>query len=126
MSSEDELLAKLRLDEELALQRAARLVEFMRAVFENEAQLLRISDPEEVIMRGFHFRMTTPTLAIERPDDVEILQVPSGTSVTVISDPVPDSILVDVDWNGRRVMMFTRDLLERAERVPERAGAPGN
>src|SRR5580698_268442 len=85
MSAEDELLAKLRLDEELALQRAARLLEFMRAVFENEAQLLRISEPEEVIMRGYHFRITTPTLAIERPDDVEILQVPSGTSVTVVS-----------------------------------------
>ena len=50
MSAEDELLDNLRLHGELALERAARLVEFMRAVFENEAQLLRISNPE-VIMR---------------------------------------------------------------------------
>jgi hypothetical protein len=123
MSAEDELLERLRLDGELALQRAKRLLEFMRAVFENEAQILRISEPEEVIMRGYHFRMTTPTLAIERPDDVKILQIPVGTSVTVVGDPGADSILVDVEWDGRRVMMFTRDLLERAERIHERAGA---
>ncbi len=126
MRAEDELVQRLRLDDELALQRAARLVEFMRAVFENEAQLLRMSDPEKVIMRGYHFRMTTPTLAIEQPDDVRELQIPVGTSVTVVGEPVTGSILVDVEWNGRRVMMFTRDLLERAERIHERAGAQGN
>ena len=67
-------------------------------------------------MRGYQYRMTTPTIAIERPDDLKILQIPMGTSVTVVDDST-GSILVDVEWNGRRVMMFTRDLLERAERV---------
>jgi hypothetical protein len=72
-------------------------------------------------MRGYQFRMTTPTVAIENPNDPRILQVPIGTSVTVIGGPATGSSVVDVEWDGRRVMMFTRDLLERAERIHERA-----
>ena len=71
-------------------------------------------------MRGKCFRIKTPTVAIERRDDeTRLLQVPSNAAVTVIGGLADSNRLVDVEWDGRTVMMFTRDLLERCEPIPE-------
>ena len=64
------------------------------------------------------FRMKTLTVAIERHGaDTKLLQIPAETAVIVLGELSESNRLVDVDWNGRIVMMFTRDLLERAERI---------
>ena len=67
-------------------------------------------------MAGCQFKMTTPTIAVERPDDMTVLQVPAGASVTVLGQ-LRGNRLVDVNWEGRSVMMFGRDLHEHAERI---------
>ena len=67
-------------------------------------------------MAGCQFKMTTPTIAVERPDDMTVLQVPAGASVTVLGQLLGNR-LVDVNWEGRSVMMFGRDLHEHAERI---------
>jgi hypothetical protein len=67
-------------------------------------------------MPGYQFKMTTPTIAVERPDDMVVLQVPAGASVTVLGQLLGNR-LVNVNWEGRPVMMFGRDLHEHAERM---------
>ncbi|MGD1096007.1 MAG: hypothetical protein ABSB35_28945 [Bryobacteraceae bacterium] len=67
-------------------------------------------------MPGYQFKMTTATIAVERPDDMTVFQVPAGASVTVLGQLLGNR-LVDVNWEGRSVMMFGRDLHEHAERI---------
>ena len=40
-------------------------------------------------MRGYQFRMRTPTVAIESPNDLKILQVPVGASGTPSPKRIP-------------------------------------
>jgi hypothetical protein len=67
-------------------------------------------------MPGYQFRMTTPAIAVEHPDDMTVLQVPAGASVTVFGQLLGNR-LMDVIWEGRSVKMFARELHEHAERI---------
>ena len=69
-------------------------------------------------MRGQRFRITTPTLAIMDNDGQKIpLTVPAGSEITVVGGPLDGSRLLDVEWAGKTVMMFTNDIRERGERL---------
>ena len=64
------------------------------------------------------FRIKTPTLAIcERQGRRETMYVPTGDIVVVVNGPLDGTRLVDVEWNGAKVMMFTIDLRERADLI---------
>ena len=68
------------------------------------------------------FQMLISTLAIVVIDAHNtVMYVPMGDIVTVSHGPLNGGRLVDVEWNGRTVMMFASDLRERASLVQEAA-----
>jgi hypothetical protein len=87
---------------------------------------------------GERYLLKSPTLAIASQDaqnrpvtkySVRLLGsstelIPLGAVVRVMDSPLMDSPLdgnrlVDVDWDGRTVMMFTTDIRERCERLDD-------
>lgn len=45
------------------------------------------------------------------------VSIPKGAIVTVLADPVDGQRMVDVEWNGKTLMVFAQDLRDRADRV---------
>jgi hypothetical protein len=43
--------------------------------------------------------------------------VPKNAIVTIKAGPLDGTRLIDVEWDGQLVMMFTVDLRERGERI---------
>jgi hypothetical protein len=72
-------------------------------------------------MKGERYRVDTPTLAIlSLPNGKRIAQtVPKGAVVTVVNGPLDGTRLVDVEWDGKTVMMFTIDLRERGTLISQ-------
>ncbi len=69
-------------------------------------------------MRGQSYRLKTPTLAILEQDGSRLpMMVPRDGIVKVTAGPLDGNRLVDVEWDGRTLMMFTIDLRERGEPV---------
>jgi hypothetical protein len=65
-----------------------------------------------------HFRITNPTIALFQEDGRHVAHtVPQGAIIRVDSAAFDGDKLVDVVWDGKRVMMFTQDLRSRAEAV---------
>lgn len=89
-------------------------------------------------MPGGRYLLKSPTLAIASQDDmdrpvtkysVRLLGsstelIPFGAVVRVINGPLDGNRLVDVDWEGKTVMMFTTDLRERCERLDDDGPPP--
>jgi hypothetical protein len=74
-------------------------------------------------MRGCRFRLKTRILALERPEgQTSAVYLHPGDVIKVIDDPSNGDALIDVEWSGRTVMMFYRDLLENGEQVSDAAG----
>jgi hypothetical protein len=75
-------------------------------------------------MQGECYRVGTPTLAIlSLPNGKRIPRtVPKGAIVTVLNGPLDGTRLVDVEWDGQMVMMFTVDLRERGTLIKQ--GSP--
>jgi hypothetical protein len=74
-------------------------------------------------MKGERYRVDTPTLAIlSLPNGKRIPRtVPKGAIVTVVNGPLDGTRLVDVEWDGEMVMMFTIDLRERGTLISQAA-----
>jgi hypothetical protein len=70
-------------------------------------------------MQGQHYRLNTPILGImSLPNDKRIpVTIPKGAVVKVVNGPLDGTRLVDVEWDGEEVMMFTVDLRERGTLV---------
>ena len=67
-------------------------------------------------MIGQSFRIKRSLLALERPDGhAKGFHLPPGEIVTVKAGPLNGELIVDVDWKGRTVMMFTQDLVDHGE-----------
>jgi hypothetical protein len=66
-------------------------------------------------MVGERYRLNTPTLAIMTlPNEKRIpVTIPQGAFIRVVADQLDGTGFVDVKWDGKTVMMFTRDLRER-------------
>jgi hypothetical protein len=76
-------------------------------------------------MRGQRFRISSPTVAIDGTE-TKILHMSVGCEVTVVGETSDSNQLVGVMWNGRAVLMFARDLVERGERIPDADAASAN
>jgi hypothetical protein len=73
---------------------------------------------EEGTMVGKRYRLRTPTLAIMEHDGHRLpVTVPLGGVVQVIAGPVHGERLVDVEWEGKPLLMFAVDLHARGELV---------
>ncbi len=70
-------------------------------------------------MIGESYKLHSPTLAImTTPEGKRIpVTVPKNAIVTVKDGPLDGTRLIDVEWDGELVMMFTLDLRQRAERI---------
>jgi hypothetical protein len=72
-------------------------------------------------MRGQSYRTIVSTAGILSVGNRRSLTVPTGSTVTVREGPldVDDNQLVDVTWGGAELMMFTQDLRDHAEPIPD-------
>ena len=74
-------------------------------------------------MPGQRYRLKTPTLAILEQDGQKLpLTVPMNATVCVLDGLPVGTQLVNVEWEAKRVLMFTIDLRDRGELI-EGAGA---
>jgi hypothetical protein len=73
---------------------------------------------EQGMMLEQRYRLKAPTLAITRQNDLHItVTVPSGGIVHVTANALDENPLVDVEWKGKALKMFTLDIHERGELV---------
>lgn len=70
-------------------------------------------------------KLKSDTLAIaEEKGQRILLTIPMNHAITLSGDVTLDgSKLVEVQWAGRAVMMFARDLRERGEEIKQAASA---
>jgi len=74
-------------------------------------------------MVGHRYRLKTPTLAIMDHDGHRLpVTIPVGGVVLVVAGLPHEDRLVDVEWEGKRLLMFAVDLRDRGE-LAEGAGA---
>ena len=72
------------------------------------------------------YRLTTPMLAMFRDNGQHVARMaPEGAVINIVDGkPFDGERLMEVEWDGRIVMMFTRDLRESAEKWSEAAPRP--
>jgi hypothetical protein len=75
-------------------------------------------------MQSEYYKLNTPTLAImSLPNGMRIpVTVPKNGVVKVVNGPLDGMRLVDVEWEGEAVMMFTIDLRERGTLITQPSG----
>jgi hypothetical protein len=75
--------------------------------------------PVKQILAVARYRMTSSVSAIRCDGDKRIaISLPEGSIVTVeLGERVLPKGLVEVSWDGKRLLMFAVDLRERAEQV---------
>jgi hypothetical protein len=72
-------------------------------------------------MIGERYKLHTPALAImTTPEGQRIpVTIPRNATVAVKGGPLDGTRLIDVEWEGHLVMMFTVDLRERGARIDD-------
>jgi hypothetical protein len=65
------------------------------------------------------YKLHTPTLAIRSlPEGKRVpVTIPKNSLLTVTFGPIDGTRLVDVEWEGEMVMMFTVDLRKRSSKI---------
>ena len=64
------------------------------------------------------YRITNPTIAVFLENGHHVAHmIPGGAEITIYSQDFAADELIDVTWNGRKVMMFAQDLRSRAEAI---------
>jgi hypothetical protein len=63
------------------------------------------------------YRVKDSTIAMFQEGGVHVARTVAAGAIVEFSGPIDGDKLVDVTWEGRRVMMFTQDLRSRAERI---------
>jgi hypothetical protein len=95
----------------------------------------RSNEPARDTMAGQRYLLKTPTLAIASEDkhnrpvtkySVTLFGsitelIPLGAVLRVVDGQLNGNRLVDVEWEGRIVMMFTTDIRERCEQLDDDA-----
>jgi hypothetical protein len=62
------------------------------------------------------YRITHPTIALFEEDGRHVANtLPAGAVVEINGDSFDGDKLLEVVWDGKRVMMFAQDLRKRAE-----------
>jgi len=77
------------------------------------------------MLSGKKFRLKTRTLGVESmPDGRRAVHLPEGEILTVLSGPKPDDRrMVDVEWDGRKIVLFAEDVLSRGEEIGDSSSA---
>jgi hypothetical protein len=74
---------------------------------------------------GETYQLNARTVAIQAADGRTIVELPSGTLVTVADAPPEDSWFISVGCCGTALMMFRIDLLERGQLIKQATSAGG-
>ena len=69
-------------------------------------------------MAGFRYQLSSDSLAISTNGKTHAVTVPASSVVTVTSGPFDGIRLVDVEWEGKTLMMFTSDLRGHGHKLP--------
>jgi hypothetical protein len=79
------------------------------------------------MLAGAQFRLSADTIGIEGFNGRRAaVQIPAGSVITVESGPRPDDQrMVEVQWDGRRLVMFAEDIEQRGERSARSQTDPG-
>src|SRR5205085_8037840 len=86
-----------------------------RAVRQARAPLLCGCRKREFMLTGKRFEFRTNVVVLETVKGKRVASiVPKGSTVLVISGPVGDDKIVDVQWQNRTLTMFAIDLDENA------------
>ena len=77
-----------------------------------------------IMSRGTLYRISAPTVAIVQEDGKPVAQiVPEGSTVNIpdlaaVADDAPQGLgLIEAIWEARTILMFARDVRDRAELV---------
>ena len=69
------------------------------------------------------YKLRTATVAVCQGDEGPVaITIPRGAILKITDDRASASGLVEADWNGRRVHVFSVDLHSRGEVVKARSG----
>ena len=74
-------------------------------------------------MLGQRYRILIPTVAILIQSGAKVVvTIPADSIVEVVDGPIldDDDRLMNVQWDGKTVAMFTTDIHQRGERVEDR------
>ena len=73
-----------------------------------------------LLLSGKRFLVKAPILGIQTVAHYrEVVRVPAGEIVEIVSGPRPDDKrLVDVRWGTRQLVMFAEDIQNRTEQTP--------
>jgi hypothetical protein len=67
-------------------------------------------------LRDFRYLLTADTEVISTHNGkLRRVTIPAKSTITVIDGPFNGARLVDIVWEGKTLMMFTRDLKENGE-----------
>jgi hypothetical protein len=71
------------------------------------------------MLTGKRYRLTAATLAIDSSGDKRIaVTIMEGEIIEVTRGPRPDDTrMVDIEWNGKALVMFLADVHDRSEYV---------
>jgi hypothetical protein len=69
-------------------------------------------------MAGFRYQLSSDILAISTNGKTHAVMVPARSVVIVTSGPFDGIRLVDVEWEGQTLMMFTADLQGHGHKLP--------
>lgn len=72
------------------------------------------------MLTGKRFRLRETTLAIDSSGGKKIaVTIHAGEIIEVIWDPLPtDARMVGVRWNGKRLIIFAKDIEGHGEEIP--------
>ena len=92
---------------------------FSRVAARQSGLLFQSNVEEEHPKMPQQVRITSPTIALFRVNGHHQAQtVPVGTVIRIVDGkPFDGERLMDVEWDGKIVMMFTQDLRLRTEEV---------
>jgi hypothetical protein len=69
-------------------------------------------------MVGKRYRLSAPAVAIMNHEGEHYrMTIPLDGVVQVMAGPLDENWLLDVEWKGKALTMFTNDLREHGERV---------
>jgi len=63
-------------------------------------------------MAGFRYQLTSEGQAILTNGKVKVVTIPVDSIITVMGGPFNGARLVDIEWNGQALLMFTDRLRE--------------
>ncbi len=61
------------------------------------------------------YRLKTPTLALLQDDGRQVARTVPAGAIVVVDGTLDGDKLVEVQWDGQKLMMFVQDLQSRAD-----------